>query len=46
MVSAAKKKMKKKMLRRKDYQHVITLEDPELLENMNVWRKTEKAIML
>ena len=41
IVSDAKKKMKKKMLRRKDFQHVITLDDPDLLSNMMAWKAQE-----
>lgn len=44
-VSTAKQKMKKKMLRRRDYQHVITLEDTELAHKMNMWRMKEKLLM-
>lgn len=45
LVNMVKNKIKKKMLRRKDYQHVITLEDPDLLLNMEIWRRKELKVM-
>ena len=37
--------MKKKMLKRRDYEHVITLEDYNLVQKITMWKIKEKGLL-